>query len=204
MPESHDSVYRDLSVEMHDGLRNIYQQISNASAAGKDPGTLFNDASVQLEEVVRETESATMDIMEIVEKQLAQTERISAVLAALRHKFGDDPDLELLRHSSQELSRDLTAVLTALSFQDITGQRIRKVLQALGALENNVVELYLSSGLVIEAADRNPHREAGEIREEARKAVEDYRENRGSELKGPDKNGVSQAAIDDMLAQLGL
>lgn len=209
MPDSDGSIYKELSAEMRDGLKNIYQQISTACAAGNsaaDPEALFHEASDQLREVVRETESAAMDIMEIVEKQLEQAAATASLLATLRHKLGNDPELELLRQKNSSLSHDLTSVLTALSFQDITGQRIKKVMAALSALENSVVELYLSSGLVMEAAEKDPSKAAGEIREDAARAMAEYRENKAvsSELKGPDSNGVSQAAIDDMLAQLGL
>lgn len=206
MHESDSSVYRDLSVEMRDGLKGIYQQISSAAAAGHagNPEAMFSDASDQLKEVVRATESAAMDIMEIVEKQLAQTEAVSSLLESLQRKLGDDPDLQMLAQYNIGLSNDLTSVLTSLSFQDITGQRIKKVMSALAAMEESVVELYLSSGLVIEAADKDPARDTSSIKADTQKAMEEYRENRGSELKGPDKNGISQAAIDDMLAQLGL
>ena len=201
-------IYRELSAEMREGLRNIYQQISTASAAGNapSPDALFTEASSQLKEVVRATESAAMDIMDIVEKQLADTEKTQAALGELRQKFGDCPQISELENRNRALSTDLTSVLTSLGFQDITGQRIKKVLKALNALEQNVIELYLSSGLVMEAAEKNPEADAGAIKAEAEKALEDYRENRSvkSELKGPDSQGASQAAIDDMLAQLGL
>lgn len=209
MPESNGSIYRDLSVEMRDGLKNIYQQISTASAAGShagDPQALFHDASDQLREVVRETETAAMDIMDIVEKHLQRTERTASLLAGLRKKLGDSPELEELRQNNNHLSQDLTSVLSALSFQDITGQRIKKVMAALGNLEKSVIDLYISSGLIIDAADKDPAKDAESLKADAQKAMAEYMEGRcaASELKGPDKNGVSQAAIDDMLAQLGL
>ena len=101
---------------------------------------------------------------------------------------------------------DLTTLLTILSFQDITGQRIKKVVEALNKIEKSVVELYVSSGLIMEGAEKNPHKDVQTLQDEARKAVEDFRQNRrvSSELKGPDANGFSQNAIDDMLAQLGM
>lgn len=205
MPDT--GVYKELSAEMRDGLKSIYQQISSASEAGvRNPEAIFSDASDQLREVVRETESAAMDIMEIVEKQLEQTAATSIILKKLTEKFGENAGLQELAQNNDKLAQDLTNVLTALSFQDITGQRIKKVMIALEGLEKNVVELYLSSGLIMDAAAREPERAASEIRADAQKAMEEHKEQRlaGSELKGPDKNGVSQTAIDDMLAQLGL
>lgn len=208
MPESEGGIYRELSAEMRDGLKNIYQQISCASAEGSvaSADALFTEASSELKEVVAATESATMDIMEIVEKQLANAEKIRALLAQLEKNSENCPELGEIGRQNEELVVDLTSVLTALSFQDITGQRIKKVMSALNALEKSVIDLYLSSGLVIEAAERNPEADSEAIRAQAKKAMDDFRENRPvrSELKGPDNKGISQDSIDDMLAQLGL
>lgn len=204
MADSDKGIYRELSADMRDGLKSIYQQLSTAQAGARAPEAIFTDASDQLREVARETEAAAMNIMDIVEKQLDQTVANSAIIAKLRETFGANAGLDELDANNASLASDLTSVLTALSFQDIAGQRIKKVLSALDALEKSVVELYLSSGLVMDAAEKDPGRGAEAIKADAEKALEEYREGQKSELKGPDKNGVSQAAIDDMLAQLGL
>lgn len=207
MPDSQadGSVYRELSAEMRNGLKSIYQQISSASADdAADTDALFNEASDQLKEVVKATESAAMNIMEIVEKQLEYAATNRKTIDALRVQYGDNPDFDILEKNNSTLIADLTSVLTALSFQDITGQRIKKVMEALTAIERSVVDLYLSSGLVMEAAEKNPQGNARAINTEAQKAVQEYRETGGSRLRGPDSGGASQAAIDDMLAQLGL
>lgn len=207
MPEKHDGVYRELSADMRAGLRQIYRQISSASIEedATRSEALFSEASDQLQEVVKATESAAMNIMDIVEKQLELAEANARLLDSIAKQMPAD-EIAALRENNEKLTTDLTNVLTALSFQDITGQRIKKALGALKAIESSVVDLYLSSGLVMEAAEKNPHKSAGAIRAEARKAVDEYRENKkeGSELKGPDVNGISQDAIDGMLAQLGL
>lgn len=203
-------VYKQLSAEMRDGLKSIYQQISTVSndgeAAVADTDALFNEATTQLNEVVRATESAAMSIMEIMEKRLDVVREEGVRLERLREKLGNDEDLEYITTLNSQLEEDLTTVITTLSFQDITGQRIKKVVGALNAIERSVVELYVSSGLVMEGAEKDPAKDAGALKEEAQKAMEDFRENRKvtSTLKGPSKDGVSQNAIDDMLAQLGL
>ena len=209
-----EAVYRQLSADMRQGLKDIYQQISTASAAdGAAPATdaLFHEASAQLDEVLRDTEAAAMSIMEIVEKQLELQAESAELIAAA----GEAPDMVRLAAINDELGSDLTTLLTTLSFQDITGQRIKKVVTALNGIERQVVDLYVASGLVMDGAEKDPAKDAQTLQDEARQAVADFRESRkqpeaggegkpgGSELKGPDKNGVSQAAIDDMLAQLG-
>ena len=216
-----EAVYRQLSADMRQGRKDIYQQLSTASAAeGAAPATdaLFHEASAQLHEVLRDTEAAAMSIMEIVEKHLDLHAESASLIAAA----GEAAGMARLAAINDELGADLTTLLTTLSFQDITGQRIKKVVTALNGIERQVVDLYVASGLVMDGAEKDPAKDARTLQDEARQAVADFRESRkqtearaggearggseksgGSELKGPDKNGVSQAAIDDMLAQLG-
>ena len=212
MAEQRDesAVYKQLSTEMRQGLKNIYQQISSASSDQgtpvSDTDALFHEASDQLGEVLKATETAAVNIMEIVEKHLDLQTESAALLEAVRSGTAADTQTARLAEINNQLGDDLTTLLTILSFQDITGQRIKKVVEALNKIEKSVVELYVSSGLIMEGAVKNPHKDVQTLQDEARKAVEDFRQNRrvSSELKGPDANGFSQNAIDDMLAQLGM
>ncbi len=212
MAEQRDesAVYKQLSTEMRQGLKNIYQQISSASSDQgtpvSDTDALFHEASDQLGEVLKATETAAVNIMEIVEKHLDLQTESAALLEAVRSGTAADTQTARLAEINNQLGDDLTTLLTILSFQDITGQRIKKVVEALNKIEKSVVELYVSSGLIMESAEKNPHKDVQTLQDEARKAVEDFRQNRrvSSELKGPDANGFSQNAIDDMLAQLGM
>lgn len=204
------AVYRQLSADMREGLKDIYQQISTASQNKPlpDSGTdaLFHEATAQLAEVLKATETATMSIMEIVERHLDIQEQNVELLALVREGNISPSQIATLEANNQQMGDDLTSVLTTLSFQDITGQRIKRVVTALNAIENTVVELYISSGLIMEGAAKNPQKDSESLQTEARQAVEDFREQRkkGDSLKGPDKDGVSQSAIDDMLSQLGM
>ena len=201
------AVYKQISTEMRQGLKDIFERISTASKGQPlpppNPDALFLEASSQLDEVLKDTESATMTIMEIVERHLDLQEQNAALLADLRSSGADAAAITGLEASNQSLGDDLTAVLTALSFQDITGQRIKKVVSALNQIETMVVELYVSSGLILEGAEKDPSKNVQELQDEARKAVKEFNLGRG-DLKGPDKAGATQGAIDDMLSQLGL
>lgn len=206
----HQSVYRQLNDDMREGLKRIYQQISEATSGqmlGCDEADhLFNEASDQLREVMEATEKATMSILEVVEKQLERQEESAELLAAVANGTATPGQVERLRNINSGLGDDLTTVITTLSFQDITGQRIRKVVEALNRIEGTVVELYVSSGLFLDGAEKHPDKGAQELRDEVKQAVEDFRNSRSesSQLKGPSSDGCSQNAIDDMLAQLGL
>lgn len=201
------TVYRQLGADMRDGLKNIYQQISSASAEAGERRTttdaLFTEASDQLREVVRATEEAAMNILAIIEKQQDKTREAAEIIRGAADRLNEDEKEKLLAINA-DLEQDLSSALTALSFQDLTGQRVRRVVAALEAIEKSVVELYVSSGLMLERADEDPEKDIEEMRAEAKEAMESFRERGGSELKGPDRDGKSQKAIDDMLAQLGL
>ena len=112
-------------------------------------------------------------------------------------------DVDCLAAWNASLGEDLTNLITTLSFQDLSGQRIKKVVSALNQIEAMVVELYVSTGLILDAAEKDPSKNVQELQDEARQAVKEFNQGR-SELKGPDKAGASQGAIDDMLSQLGL
>jgi chemotaxis protein CheZ len=148
--------------------------------------------------------------MELVEKQLTLQEESAMLLRELAAgKGGKEAKTRRVDRLSQindALATDLTSILTALSFQDLTGQRIRKVVHALKGIEHSVVELYISSGLTMKRAETDPQQDAQELEADVRKAVEGFRSSRSdaSALKGPDSKGASQGDIDDMLAQLGL
>lgn len=204
------TVYKQLSTNMRQGLKDIYQQISTASSGqavcAPETDALFHEASDQLDEVLKATETATMSIMEIVEKHLDLQAESAELLTAVGENTATPGQKARLAEINNQLGDDLTSLLTTLSFQDITGQRIKRVVTALNKIENSVVELYVSSGLIMEGAEKDPAKDSAALQDEAQKAVEDFRQNRKvtSDLKGPGKGDVSQGAIDDMLSQLGL
>ena len=201
------AVYKQISTEMRQGLKDIFQRVSAASKGQPlpppNPDALFLEASSQLDEVLKDTEAATMTIMEIVERQLEFQEKNDSILSELRNEADDPARIIQLETNNFRLGKDLTTLMTTLSCQDITGQRIKRVVSALNQIEAMVVELYVSSGLLLEAAEKDPTKNVQELQDEARQAVKEFNQGR-SELKGPDKAGVSQGAIDDMLSQLGL
>ena len=185
MAEQDNGVYRRLSADMRRGLKDIYQQISTASndtaIDGRKTDALFTEASDQLDEVVKATESAAMSIMEIVERHFEQQAESAAIIARIKAGEASAADIDKLAAINDSLGADLNSVLTTLSFQDITGQRIKKVVAALNAIEDSVVQLYISSGLIMEGAERDPAKDSDTLQAEAQKAVDDFRENRSEE-----------------------
>ncbi|MDL2279734.1 protein phosphatase CheZ [Desulfovibrio sp. OttesenSCG-928-G11] len=201
--------YRQVNDEMRLGLRGIYREISSASmegAAAESPDTgetqkLFRDAARQLEEIMQTTLEATEKIMVSVETLLDQQLEAGSIIAALDVPEKSQAELARLDVLNQDLEKNLTKIMTDLSFQDLTGQRLKKVVAAIGSIRETVFDLYMSTGLMLKTREETPDKDPEEIAEESRRKV---REIKNSELKGPSSDGSSQADVDDLLASLGL
>ncbi len=199
--------YRHLNEEMRSGLRGIYKEISSASDVAEadvpDAGKtqkLFKDATHQLQEVMRTTLEAAENIMGTAEEQLARQEEAGSIIASLEVSPKNEKALARLDELNAELESSLTAIITALSFQDLTGQRLKKVVAAISGIQENVFDLYVSTGLMLKTREEEPEKAIAEIAEESRRKVEEIK---SSELKGPSSD-TSQKDVDDLLASLGL
>jgi chemotaxis protein CheZ len=121
MPEP-DRMRVDL-VEMMKAIGRTKAEIAalNPSAAG---GSHLDKASVELDAIVDATEKATSDI-------LAAAERVQEIAWTLREQGVDSAVCDLI-------DAHATEVYTACSFQDITGQRTRKVMEVMRFLEERI------------------------------------------------------------------
>lgn len=197
--------YRRLSDEMRQGLQSIYKELSAARKedAPQDglvqeklqADQLFHEAADQLDKILSTTEQATGEIMDIVEKHQDIQAKSNAILHSLKSGGVTKEQLGELRAMSDTLNEDLIRIMTTLSFQDLTGQRIKRIIEAIKKVEGIVLDLYLSTGLELKAREQAPDKDLDEIQAEAKRTM--------SELKGP-QVGVGQGAVDDLLAQLGM
>ncbi len=163
-----------------------YIQVAKTEIMSFDPEGISDEhlptATVELDAIVRSTEEATNSIMEAAET-------IEAMAAEL------DAD------KNDALTEATTRIFEACSFQDITGQRISKIIKALQEIEGKI------EGLISIFGDNDP--EAREQRRE-RRAAERNKENGADErderelLEGPQlpENAVSQDDIDALLASM--
>jgi chemotaxis protein CheZ len=119
------------------GLQDIDELISRTrvEVAGLSPeaeaASRLAVASDELEGVVNSTEQAAVQIMAAAEKSQDAAGRIRAVPGL--------PDAAL--HELDAIDEASTDTFMACSFQDLTGQRIRKVVQALTYVEGRVKSL---------------------------------------------------------------
>ena len=208
--------YRRISDDMRNGLKKIYKEINAAAknapvseeAAASEKARadkLFHEASEQLSAVLQQTEKATEDIMEILERHMDTQAESETLLKKLREEGASEAELDRLAGINQQLGEDLNNIMLSLSFQDLTGQRIKRAVSALKEIESTVVEMYLSTGLLIQAYEDAPGKGLDEIEAETRQKVSELKSSSvlDSSLKGPDGK-ASQKNIDDLLAQLGM
>jgi len=196
--------YKRISDDMRNGLQSIYKELSNARQEESGDGIvkekkradqLFSEAADQLDKILSTTEEATGEIMDIVEKHMEMQSQSNQILHSLKSGGVTKDQLHSLREMSDSLNADLMTIMTTLSFQDLTGQRIKRIIGAIKNVETIVLDLYLSTGLKVKAHQEAPDMDLDQIEAAADKQV--------TELKGP-QVGSNQASVDDLLASLGM
>ncbi|WP_303639058.1 MULTISPECIES: protein phosphatase CheZ [Stenotrophomonas] len=149
--------------------RELGQALGELPTVPDEAGEL-DDACARLDHVVAMTEQATHRTLDLAEECRSLTEQ----LRADGLQPGQDAQLERIRHN-------LTEIALTQSYQDLTGQIIRRVV----GIVRRVHEGFGALGLPPEQ-----HRTAPELA--------------GPALKGLDRHAVSQNDADDLLSDLGL
>jgi chemotaxis regulatin CheY-phosphate phosphatase CheZ len=110
-------------VEMMNAITRTKAEIASIRPA-REAGNHFDQASSELDAIVGTTEKATSDI-------LAAAERVQEMAWTLREQGVDESVCDLIDTNTAD-------IYTACSFQDLTGQRIRKVIEVLRFLEARI------------------------------------------------------------------
>ena len=125
--EVHLDVLRRELIEMAASIRKAKSEISAMKPPGDDSspnsGRRINLATEELDAIVHSTERATTDILNSAERIMEISGRVRELIQ------GPDAD---------QLDMEATNILMACGFQDITGQRISKVVSTLRYLEERV------------------------------------------------------------------
>lgn len=205
--------HKRLNEDMLNGLHSIYKEITQVTAQGQEHAVpqsaaeataIFHEASRQLEEIMQTTLQAADSIMNNAERlQESQASMAAMVDAVLAGKL-DSKAIAQLAELTRDDMETVNEIVVALSFQDLTGQRIKKVVKALSSIHQIVVKTYVSAGLMLKKSAEEPEKDfealAAESRQQALAST--AAAVTGSELKGPTMES-SQQDVDDLLAQLG-
>jgi chemotaxis protein CheZ len=160
--------------------------------------TQLPHASEHLRDLTRMTEEGTHTVMELTEAIQDNRARIMEALDALaesvRHRTpaearGDGVTaIEQVRRWLADDEKRLVQIMTALSFQDLVGQRIAKIVTILDEVEHRLLELVVVFG---------PKPCAGEPRHE------DRADQMLRQLDASRSTALSQELVDGILTQYG-
>lgn len=155
---------------LHDTLKGFRDSIEprlGRIVASEMPGT-----ADRLQYVIDRTEEAAHKTMSVVEKYILKMDDLSS---HIRRIESPKESQDYLRQFKNSLEDDLTEIITTQSFQDITGQTIKKVIGLVNSIEEELVRLIATFGLKIEQ--------------------------NGHDKKSADT--VSQADVDELLKEFG-
>ncbi len=168
----------DIRVEIAQMVRSV-AKAKNEIAAIKHPmadDDRVKTASNELDAIVAATESATQRI-------LNANEQIENLVREIANFHADDTDVT---ERSEAIANHIIEVLEACNFQDITGQRIQKVVNTLRFIEERILALINIWG--IEAFTDLPVPDAGAG------LTEDEQLMNGPQISG----GITQDEIDKL------
>lgn len=200
---SEGNFYQDLGLQVTGELGKLayylnktrknlqYLDSSTAQATSRMP-----EASDTLSSIAKATEMATHRILALAEKILQDQGEAAAILSRLNQ----EPPLPefLLKEQIQNLHRlneqnqaDLVEILTHLSFQDLTGQKIQKIIHLVQEVERRILGLLVAFGIKAEAG---PKGNLGEMKAEIMSRLE--RQDPAAEL--------GQDLVDEILSQFNI
>ena len=174
--DSQGDLYKEVGKvtrKLHDALKSFHDSIDPKL---RDLATTdMPNAKDKLEFVIKSTEEAANKTMGIVEKYIASMDTLSGHIGKLQKPA---ESVQYLKAFQAELEEDMNAVLMTQSFQDLTGQTIKKVIALVSNLERELVELIATFGVKLES-----------ITETEQQAVVSEK--------------VSQSDVDDLLKEFG-
>lgn len=202
-----------LTRDLHDSLKNFaFDQRMTEIAQDEIP-----DARDRLQYVIDKTEVAANKTMDAVEHCLPMADNLHHCLLQVRPQWNElmrgrielsefkalchriDELLVQVEGDSTELRSQLTEILMAQDFQDLTGQIIRRVINLVNEVEGRLVEI-----LTVFAANKPLKESVLDTTPSANK------EKSGSEPEGPilhpelrEDAVASQDEVDDLLSSLG-
>jgi len=171
----------------------------------------------QLEGIIETTEQAANKIMDNLEAMQGDCETIARMLTDLgtgkiflQATNAVAHEVELDRKTTKAMApliKHLIAIIDAntamiadtfvqMSFQDLTGQRIKRIMNLVSQMESRLQQMVVSFGIKVAEKERNPEISNTELAQ----AVAE----KESELAGPQKVGcgLDQAGIDELLANI--
>lgn len=198
---------KGIAKELIDFRKDIQTRIEPdiVEIAAKD----IPEASNQLEGINETLEESTMKIMDINDEQMEAAGSQYRMLEDLLSRDKGEGDISLgisledaisaiesqISFLKEFESRSLN-MMEPLSFQDLVGQRIQRIINLVRSMEIKIEELVVSFGIKLKKHKEDPKKSYDDLN----KDVDEFL----YELKGPQRagEGLDQSAIDDLLNNL--
>jgi chemotaxis protein CheZ len=189
---SEGQFHRLMNTDVIDGIGNIYAELNSvkkdlAIGWSQDSLELLAETDNVLDGIVKATEKATLKILDYIESMQEEMKQVRQHI--------ETNNLELSREKLNRLDTLLLDIMTELSFQDLTGQQVRRVVQSVKKVEEVVFEVYVTSEIMKKSKEQSPEKDANELREKAKDLVENAK---------TQKVNFDQEGVDKLLGELGL
>lgn len=183
--------------ELGELARYVEQAMKAIAQAG--PGILSSSAqlptaSSHLSDLNKMTEDGTLEVMRLTELIQDNRDRavkdLATIVQSLHAKDSSQlgESLEKVKALIVEDGKHLTEIMTALSFQDLVAQRVKKLVTILDEVQNKLMELVIVFGLEQDGEKVVGEGTAGQMLKQ---------------LEESKKTAMKQQVADDILAQFG-
>jgi chemotaxis protein CheZ len=224
MNQDDEGFFRKLSSEMTGGVKELAMVLIDFRRELKskihpnitDIATKYiPQAADQLKGVIETTETAANKVMDNLENMEQNIGGIKKVFDSLRkgsiaipdqgkdnHPIEIDektvktisPVIDYMESSAKDYMAMISDSFAQMSFQDLTGQRIKRIIALVSEMEEKIKGMVISFGIKLGEREKNPHISQDELQRVVDEKVE--------ELSGPQRQGqgLDQAGIDELLA----
>ena len=181
------------------------------------------NAADQLEAVIETTETAANQVMDNLDSMELKITEIKKPLASLRQGLISDPGLQINNDPQKHKETDkidentlktllpvldqmdssctqamalISDTFVQMSFQDLTGQRIKRTIKLVSDIEDKLKNMIISFGIKLHEKEQNPGVSSDDLQNMVDEKIQ--------ELAGPQREGegLDQSGIDDLLANL--
>lgn len=153
-----------LTRSLHESIKNF--QIDTSDSSMTEEMSRMQDASDRLNYVIDKTEVAANKTMDIVEATIPVSHHLGATAGELKDEWDRFLRREMEADEFRDLSKKMVAflgvitqdtgkidanlseIMLAQDFQDLTGQIIKRVIQLVQEVEDNLVQLVSMAGAV--------------------------------------------------------
>jgi len=192
--------YKDISLQMQGELGRLAEYINiirgsmiNVGVQARYTSEKIPEATLELSGINDVTKEATDRVLLLTEKVLDGQERLSEKFDGIKAGAEADSDSGSFQEVEAILAENkeaLISILAALSFQDMTGQRIRKIIGVVGEVQKRILEILLALGAKLEESEGDPDGRSIEMLDRLREMKEE--------------TDLKQDVVDDILKDLGL